>query len=172
MRKGSGLPPVLSGMFCLFLLLSPGPVAAQLGLGGQFSLNQDLAEETTVGVGVRGQLQVPLTGLMVQGTLDFYDPDCGSDDCDVRDVGVNLLWSLPVPVLVKPYFGAGLAIVDLGGEGFGEGDTEYGINGLGGVMLTGGPFQRLRPFAEVKYQMISDFDDQLVFSGGVLLYLF
>ena len=40
---------------------------------------------------------------------------------------------------------------------------------LGGIILGGVSFNRFKPFGEVKYQMMKDFDAQTVFSFGMLL---
>ena len=158
------------GLIGLFFLAPPGPIQAQtLAVGGQVTLNRDLEEDNTWGFGPRAVFGIPLTGISLQATADFYSPGCGTGDCDLRDVGINLLWSLPVPYVANPYFGAGLAMQEWSGDREGGDDTDYGVNFLAGVVLQGPTFQRFQPFVEAKYQAMQDFDAQLVFSGGILL---
>ena len=80
-----------------------GQVSAQvLAVGGHFVANADLDEDFTWGVGGRAHLSLPLTGLTLQGTYDFYSPSCGTLECDLNEVGVNVLWNLPVPYWMPP----------------------------------------------------------------------
>lgn len=162
-----------AGVLGTLALLAPNPASAQvLAVGGQVSMNRDIAEDNTWGVGARAQVGLPLTGITVQGTADFFSPDCGTLDCDFREVSVNLLWSLPVPYVANPYLGAGVAMQNADGTwAMGE-DTDYGLNLLAGIILQGPTFQRFQPFVEAKYQAMQDFDSQLVFSGGILLKIF
>ena len=88
-------------------------------------------------------------------------------------VDSKVLWSLPVPFLINPYLGAGLAFQKWDGGGFQpEEDSDTGFNFLGGLILQGPTFTRFQPFVEFKYQAWNDYDDQKVFSGGILLVLF
>ena len=162
-----------AGMLGTLLLGSPGLVSGQaLAVGGHVTMNRDLTDETTWGIGGRAQLGMPLTGITIQGTADFYSPDCGTLECDLNDVSVNLLWSLPVPHVANPYLGAGLAMQNADGSwAMGE-DTDYGLNLLAGIVLQGPTFNRFQPFVEARYQAMQDFDSQLVFSGGILLKIF
>jgi len=161
------------GVLVVMLAALPREASSQvLALGGQATMNQDIAVNATWGFGVRGQVGLPMTGINLQATVDFYNPDCGPVDCDFRDVGINLLWSIPAPYVANPYFGAGLAMQHAGG-GWDLGDSDdYGLNLLAGIVLQGPTFQRFQPFGEVKYEVMQDFESQLVFSGGILLRLF
>ncbi len=84
----------------------------------------------------------------------------------------NLLWSLPVPFLLNPYLGAGVAFQNWTGESAMGTDSDQGFNFLAGVVLQGPTFSRFQPFVEVKYQKWNDFEDQKVLSAGILLSLF
>ncbi len=171
------LPPRSAALACLLALggvvLPRQEVLAQLALGGQVTWNRDAGEDGTFGLGARALLSIPLTGLAVQGTADLYSLDCldgGGGDCTLKDLGVNVLWSLPVPLLLNPYLGAGVA-VQTWEAGAGQSDRR-GVNILAGVNLEGLVFERFRPFGEAKYQVFQDADDQLVFALGFLVTLF
>jgi hypothetical protein len=171
MSKGSGRRV---GLFLVFLAAgpaaSPGPTSAQLlAIGGQIVANTDVQDDVTWGVGPRVQVALPFTGLGLQGTYDFYSPDCGTPSCDMKEAGVNALWSLPVPFLLRPYLGGGLAFRKWEGEAYADDDSDTGINFLAGIVFQGPTFQRFQPFAEVKYQIWNDQDNQKVFAGGILL---
>ena len=161
------------GLFTLLALVAAEEGAGQImAVGGHVSMNQDISVETTWGVGARAHLSMPLTGVTLQGTLDFFSPDCDPLDCEFREASVNLLWTFPVPMLAKPYLGVGLAAQNSEGDwGLGD-DSDYGANFIGGIILQGPAFSRLQPFGEVKYQLMQDFDPQTVFSFGLMLGLF
>jgi len=163
----------LTLVLCLFTLAAFVGMergASQIvAVGGHVSLNKDITEDMTWGVGARGHLSLPLTGMTIQGTADIFSPDCGPLECDFQEVSLNLLWSLPVPFVASPYFGAGIAVQNTEGQGDLGDQSDYGVNFLAGIILKGPTFSRFRPFVEVKYQMMQDFDPQTVFSGGILL---
>jgi len=151
----------------------PGNASAQiLAVGGHVSVNPDIEDDLTLGVGARAHLSLPLTGFTIQGTYDFYGPKCGTLECDLGEAGLNLLWSLPVPFLLNPYLGAGVAFQNWTGESAMGTDSDQGFNFLAGVVLQGPTFSRFQPFVEVKYQKWNDFEDQKVLSAGILLSLF
>ncbi len=171
MRSSLRATLFLTAAALLLALFLPGPGAwGQLAIGGQVTLNNDLGEEGTLGFGGRAHLSIPLTGITLQARGDFYSPDCDGPECSVQDLGVNVLWSLPVPILLNPYLGAGVAIQNT--EGDGGDSSDYGVNFLAGLVLEGPAFRRFRPFGEARYQLMQDFEDQLVFSAGFLFALF
>ena len=174
MTKGIGRSLTLAmGLFTLAAFLGVEEGAGQiLAVGGHVSVNKDITDDLTYGVGVRGHLSLPLTGMTIQGTADFFSPDCGTLDCEFQEVSLNLLWTLPVPFVATPYFGAGIAVQNTEGQSALGDESDYGVNFLAGIVLKGPAFQRFRPFGEVKYQMMQDFDAQTVFSGGILLVVF
>jgi hypothetical protein len=174
MSEGSGR---ILGLMLAFLSVggfsAAVPGSAQiLAIGGQVSANTDARDDLTWGVGPRVHLGLPLVGISIQGTYDFYAPDCGTPDCDLKEMGVNLLWSLPVPFLVNPYLGAGLAFQKWDGEAYADDDSDTGVNFLAGIVLQGPTFQRFQPFGEVRYQIWKDYDNQKVFAGGILMSIF
>jgi len=172
----SGIPRFLALTLVLASLSIPGlPSDASgqvLAAGGQVSMNRDLTAENTWGIGARAQLRLPLPGIILQGTADFFTPDCGTLECDASEVSLNLVWSLPVPFLARPYLGAGVAMQDREGTWASDEDSDYGINVLAGIILQGPAFRRFQPFIEGKYQVMQEFDNQMIFSGGILLRIF
>jgi hypothetical protein len=172
MKPGRPTAFLLSLLLLLTLLGPQGAASQVLAVGGQASVNRDLGQDNTWGFGGRAQLSLPLTGITLQGTVDFYDPDCDSDDCDFREMSLNFLWTLSVPWVATPYLGAGLATQKSEGDwSLGDAD-DYGVNFLAGIVLKGPTFNRLHPFGEAKYQVMKDFDSQMVFSFGLLFSLF
>jgi hypothetical protein len=143
-----------------------------LAVGGHATLNQDIGDESLWGWGVRGQVGLPLTGIKVQGILDFLSPECPSGDCDLKELTVNLLWTLPIPLLAKPYLGVGVVIQNSDGEWDLGDQTDYGGNVLAGIVLAGPTFPRFQPFGEVRYRFMDEFDSQTVFSFGIQVVLF
>ena len=174
MSKGSGrMLGLMLAFFSFGGFTVPVPSSAQvLAIGGQISANTDAREDITWGVGPRVHVGVPLIGLSIQGTYDFYGPDCGTLECDLVEMGVNVLWSLPVPFLVNPYLGAGMAFQKWEGEAYVDDDSDTGVSFLAGVVLQGPTFRRFQPFGEVRYQIWNDYDNQKVFAGGILMTIF
>ncbi len=120
----------------------------------------------TMGVGGRIGVGVPVVGLKFLGTVNVFFPDCGVEDCDFYAGTLNMLYTIPVPMIIKPYFGAGVVVQKSGGATSLLGDlTDWGANLTAGFSLSsGGAFQ---PFFEVNYQLMTDFDDQLVLAAGL-----
>jgi hypothetical protein len=179
MRNGIGKTLTLVlGLFSLAAFLGVEEGAGQtLAVGGQVSFNSDLGEDGTWGGGARAHITLPLTGLTFQVTGDFFSPefmglDCETESCSFNEVSLNLLFTLPVPYVFKPYFGLGMAAQFVDVEEFVEEDKDYGTNFLAGIILGGPTFSRFKPFFEIKYQSMADFDAQTVYAGGFLLVLF
>jgi hypothetical protein len=173
MWKGSGRVGLMLAFLSLGSVAVAVPSSAQiLAIGGQVSANTDAQEDVTWGVGPRVHLGLPLIRISVQGTYDFYAPDCGTLECDLKEMGVNVLWSLPVPFLVSPYLGAGLAFQKWEGESYADDDSDTGVNFLAGIVLQGPMFQRFQPFGEVRYQIWKDYGNQKVFAAGILMNIF
>lgn len=174
MSSGNGRILILVvGTLALMVPGIPPHASAQvLAVGGQVPVNRNVAEDHIWGIGVRGQLRLPLTGITLQGTADLYSPDCGAPDCDFRQVSLNLLWSFPLLYFVKPYFGAGVAVQSREGGWSVEEAEDRGINFLAGMLLQGSSFQRFQPFVEAKYQAMREFGSQTVIAGGILLRIF
>ncbi len=133
------------------------PAEAQVfSVGARVSQNTDV-EDGTLGVGAQAVVSLPVVGLGFSISGDLFFPDC--DDCAFRDLGINLRWGFPVPAL-DPYIGAGLTVQRFdGGSGAEE---DLGLN-----LLAGMGFSRI--FAEVKLQIMQDFDRQIVVTGGLSL---
>ena len=174
MLRGSGRKVgVLVALSSIGALFTPGPTSAQIfAVGGHAVANADVGQELTWGVGSRVHLGWPLTGLTLQGTYDFYSPSCGTLECDLNELGVNVLWALPIPFLIKPYVGAGVAFQKWDGEFDLSADEGQAFNFLAGVILQGPAFERFQPFVEFKYQSWDEYENQKVIAGGIMLNIF
>lgn len=179
MSNGVGRITILmAGALALMTSGIPRSASAQiLAVGGQVPVNRSVVEDHTWGIGARGQLGLPLIGVTLLGTADFYSPDCGNVGCEFQDASLNLLWSLPGIFAARPYFGAGVTIQKAGGgwsleEGEDWGINDRGINFLAGIVLKGDSFRRFQPFMEAKYQAMQNYENQTVVSGGILLRVF
>jgi hypothetical protein len=160
-------------LFVSGALVSPVPASPQiLAIGGHTVANLDVRDNLTWGVGPRLHLSLPLTGISVQGTMDFFGPECGTLECDLDEVDVNLLWSPPVSFVLNPYLGAGMAFQKWEGQAYADNDSDTGFNFLFGMVLQGPTFRRFQPFVEGKYQIWNDYDNQKVLAGGILLRVF
>ena len=157
------------------LMLSSGPLYAQVRLGGQMSYGSD----TDFGLGARLSLGLDqlLEGLEVAGAFDWFFPDLESDDDDLDytyfEINGNFLYnfSLQRTTIFIPYAGAGVNIAHgsldseiLGDDEVEVSDTEVGMNILGGmkVNLT----ERLQPFIECRFEIGGG--EQFVVTGGLL----
>lgn len=174
MFRGSGRRfGIALAVLFLGTIISSGQVSAQvLAVGGHFVANADLDDEFTWGVGGRAHLSLPLTGLALQGTYDFYSPSCGTLECDLNEVGVNVLWNLPVPWLMSPYLGAGMAFQKWDGELDLSTNEGTAFQFLAGLILQGPTFDRFQPFVEFKYQAWDEYENQKVMAGGILMKVF
>ena len=153
---------VLALLVCGGLVAPPEASSQLLSVGPRASWNGGFdtgSGEGVFGLGVQASVKLPLLGLALRGTADLYFPDCGAADCDLRDFGIEALFSPPIPFL-DPYLGAGLAIVDSGGE-LGD-ERDLGLSLVAGVGVS-------RLFAEGKLQLLQDFDTQFVLTGGLTL---
>lgn len=149
------------------LLLSlPATLSAQVALGGHVLYAPEPAGlegvDGAFGVGARLGFGLPLTGLGVHGTFDFFFPDCGAEECALWDGGVNLTVDLEILDPVTPYGGAGVAFRKLDVEGATLDDT--GFNVLAGIRAGG--LLPVTLLGEARYQIMNDFDDQLVLAVG------
>ncbi len=160
------IPTLLLGLTALALLTRP--VGAQIFLGGQLSYDDDIARGSWA-IGARAGIDIPLVGLTILATGDFYMPDCGIQECDFQDASLNLVYRLPIPLLISPYFGAGVAVQNTEGKSSMLGDlSDYGVSVLAGAVLKGPTFSRFQPFGEVRYVLMQDFDNQRIVSFGIL----
>jgi hypothetical protein len=157
----------LLGLCLSLIILSPGALHAQIGLGGQLSW----ADDADLGIGARGTLGVPtqIGQLEVIAALDYFFPDqVAGIDVSYWELNTNLVYMFRVPTpVVAPYAGAGLNFAhasvstDLPGVGFS--DTELGLNLLGGAKFNVGS---VTPFAELRLEL--DGGEQFVITGGAL----
>jgi hypothetical protein len=164
---------VLAGvLFPVTLLGTPSSGSAQAAVGGQLAWTPDLLNESTLGVGARVIVPLPVAGMALQGTVDFFMPDCGSLECNLRDAGLGILWMPPVGTEADLYVGGGVAVQDSEGTWILGDDREVGVSLRGGAILGGRAFTRFRPFGEARYQIMGgDFPNQLVLSGGIFISL-
>lgn len=154
-------------LIALATLLAPGSARAQIDLGAQLSYNGEPAGleglDGAFGLGARVGVGLPLVGLGVTGSFDYFFPDCDPLDCSFWDLSGNVTYTLP-SVAVNPYFGGGVALQSFEVEG--ESEEEVGFNLLAGVKL--GAMMPVNLFGELKYQIFGDpFDNQFVISAGL-----
>ena len=90
----------------------------------------------------------------------------------MNELGVNVLWALPVPFLMKPYIGAGMAFQKWEGQFDLSTDEGTAINFLAGLILQGPTFDQFQPFVEFKYQSWDEYENQKVMAGGIMLVIF
>lgn len=160
--------PLMAALLAAVLLPSDG-LEAQLALGAQVSMTDYEPEGTTWGFGGRAMLGFPLTGLYLQASSDIFRRDCESGTCYQQEMGANLLWTFPLPIIVKPYLGAGVTLDGQYGSGLSWSIDEFDLNVIGGAVIGGTGFQRFRPFVEARY---TTREGQTFFSAGLLFYLF
>jgi len=122
----------------------------------------------TIGGGGRLGLGIPVVGIKFLATADVLIPDCGAVKCRVYNGTVNLLYTVPVPLVATPYFGAGLAYQNTDGASSVLGSSgDFGVNFMAGVSF--GTVGTFHPFGELKYQFMRNFDNFLMASAGVSL---
>lgn len=147
------------------LLLVPCGLDAQVRLGGQLNF----AEETDFGLGPRVALNLEELGprFQVVGTWDIYFPE--NDNLDFWELNGNLVYRFDLQDTdqVEPYAGGGLNVaraeVDLPGGGE-SGDTDLGVNFLGGVEF---PLASVTPFVE--FRITAEGSEQFYLTGGLLV---
>lgn len=155
-------------LIALTALLAPGSAQAQIDLGAQLSYNGEPAGaeglDGAFGLGARVGVGLPLVGLGVTGSFDYFFPDCDPADCTFWDLSGNVTYTLP-SVAVNPYFGGGVALQSFEVDEF-DSQEEVGFNLLAGVKL--GAMMPVDLFGELKYQIFGDpFDNQFVISAGI-----
>lgn len=140
-----------------------------MAIGGHFVANADAREDFTWGIGPRVLLGIPLGGLALQGTYDFYAPECGTLECDLDEIGVDLLWFFPLGSRLSPFIGASVAHQKWEGQVYEGNESGTGANLSAGLVLRGRSFRRFKPFAGLSYQVWDEYPNQTVFTGGILL---
>jgi hypothetical protein len=170
MRRGSLDLLKPAGLILVLAALAPvQPAAAQFALGGNITMKDMASDEPILGLGGRAFAGIPLTGVGAQATLDFFDEDCGFSSCEVRTLSLDVLFSLNVPFVLRPYFGGGVSTDSVDGVAFNWGLGDLGWNLVGGVVFGGAASGPIRPFAEGRYDLG---DGETIISAGVLFYLF
>ncbi len=153
---------------CLTLLvLNPGALSAQIGIGGQLSW----ADDADLGIGARAAFSLPTKAapLEIIATFDYFFPDDAAGlDVTYWELNGNVVYLFDVPApKVTPYAGAGLNLahgsVDAGTPGTSVSDTELGLNFLGGARFDLGS---VTPFGELRVEL--DGGEQFLISAGVL----
>lgn len=148
----------------LALLLSAPAASAQAATGTfmpylGYNLESDNA---LIGVGYRAGFPLPApVRLALQPSIEYVFTDA---DVTLLQADVNVLAELNAAT-VAPYVGAGLAVVYADTE-FTDGNTELGLNVVGGVVLN--PIGFAQPFAQARYTTY-DGGDALSVMGGVAL---
>ena len=121
-----------------------------------------------VGGGGRLGLGIPVVGIKFLVTADVLLPDCGAVKCRLYNGSLNLLYTLPIPMVVTPYFGGGVAYQHADGASspLGAGN-DLGVNLLAGISF--GSVGTFHPFGELRYQFMSDHGNLIMGSAGVSL---
>lgn len=118
------------------------------------------------GVGGRLGVGVPVVGVKFLATADVIFPDCGAVTCRFYNGTVNLLYTVQVPMVATPYFGAGVAYqnTDEALSVLGDSD-DFGVNLMAGISF--GSLGTFHPFGELKYQFMNDHDNYIMASAGL-----
>lgn len=157
----------LSALAVALLLVLPASLRAQgVDLGGQLVYTPEPAglEEGAFGVGARLGFGLPLAGVGIHGTFDFFFPECDTGECDLWNGAVNVTVDVSLFDRVTPYGGGGVSFQKLDLEGVTVDDT--GFNVLAGLRTA--EILPVALLAEVRYQVMNDFDDQVVVALGFL----
>jgi opacity protein-like surface antigen len=156
MRKFTMVTGALLG--AVLVLGSADQAQAQWGIAPYVGYNLD-AEEMNLGAAVQFALPAKIGGsaLVLSPSFDFY-PFMGETvqgvelGASLYTINFDMHYPFPVRSALKPYVGAGLALVhasvSIDDPVFGNldvSDTDIGLNLKGGLSLSAGP---LRPFAE------------------------
>ena len=132
----------------------------------QFGVQANLATETDLGIGARvifpvEQLLIGMEGIV---SFDYFFPD----NYDFWELNGNLVVPVRIADNFVPHLGGGLNVgffsTDEDIVGFDYGDTEVGLNLVGGFKFR---TTSLRPFVEVRATIAGA--EQIVFTGGILV---
>ncbi len=138
----------------------------QVSIGAHASYMTEIgagAADGTMGVGGRFGVGIPVTGIRILATADMFFPDCGTEDCDFYTGTLNLLYGIPGAMVIKPYFGAGIAVQSVRLTVASE--SEWGVNVMAGVSFGG--VSTFQPFVEAKYQIMNEWGEPFVISAGL-----
>ena len=144
----------------LVLLATPA-LAQDSGFMPYLGYNLD-SENVVLGVGYRFgvNLNAPLT-IVAQPGIEYQFTDA---DITVLQGDFNVVAEFSGSSAIAPYAGVGLGLLYVDSE-FTEGDTELGLNILGGVLFNPTGFGQ--PFAQARYTTAGF--DALTLQGGVVL---
>jgi hypothetical protein len=143
------------------LVVTGQDAEAQLGIdfGPQLSYGMEYEE---VALGARVEVSPALMPLAFIGSADYYFID---GDMTLWAFNANVKYTIGLPGSpVGPYFGGGLNMQRMGFNGLSN--TESGFNILGGIGLGG--LMPVKAFAEARYELMNDIDNQLAISLGIL----
>lgn len=187
----------IGGLFLLVLLvvlLASSAAQAQTdirfrGIGGTIGIYDPNNWDTAVGIGAFADLGTLARNVGLEANIDWWSKSqdraffLGSYKWTVRDIAfggtVKYFFSELSPSII-PYAGGGLALhfvkaklkdtTYLGNDivAAEASDTKIGLDLVGGGLL--GKSDKLRFLAEVRYRIVSDWD-QFVLRGGVVYYL-
>lgn len=165
---------LVAPLVALMVLLAPPGAEAQISLGGQASRASNRFDDSQAGVGVKAALGLPAVPVEVQGSFDYFFPDCGEDlECDFWELNGNVVLRLPlVGAPLRPYGGLGLAFQRISVD-------DASLDATGASIIAGfelGATPVIRPFVEVRYEIIDErdeaegllLDNQWVLSAGLM----
>ena len=170
MRPSLPLPSLALAVVAAALVATPSPASSQLDPGVQAVWSPDVFDGS-LGIGGRVGLGLgrTLPGLELLGVFDWFFPDCGPADCDFWELAAGATYAVALAGSdLRPYFGGGLTYQNLS-TGSSAGTIadadDLGFHVLGGLEMGGA--LAFDPFLELRYDMMSDFEDMLVVSLGV-----
>lgn len=151
----------------------PAGISAQVSVGVNASfvpsINTGASPEGldgTPGIGGRGQIGIPGRNLRLMGSLEMFFPDCGAEDCEYEIGTASVLFDFSTESSVVAYLGAGLSVLNSDGpESTAIGNkSDWGAHLLLGARMGS---SRMKPFVDIRYQLMPDFENQLAVSAGM-----
>lgn len=165
---------IAAGLVIIAVVMGAVPAGAsgQVAVAAHASfvpgINTGASEEglgSTIGVGGRGEIVASRLGVRILGSLEMFFPDCGAEDCEYEIGTVSVIYDLETESGVFPYLGAGLSVQNADGRSSAIGNrSDWGGHLVAGFRM-GQP--GLRPFVDVRYQLMPDFENQFALSAGV-----
>lgn len=144
------------------VLLLASPALGQVSYGGH-TVNANDAFGGSRGVGLRGQIGLPLLPISVAVNGEYFFTHCSDGDCGLYGATFDLNYSLAIPLL-QPFVGLGWSVREV--EVAGRKTTERGINvGVGAQFRLRG----IRPFVDIRYELVDAPEKQFVVRIGLLL---
>lgn len=146
-------------------LALPAPAAAQIGFGAHYARLAD-AFGGSGGAGARITVGVPLFPISAAVNGEYFFPGCPDRDCVLRGATADLNLSLPFPG-VEPWVGVGWSVRQIDLDNGAGSRTERGLNFGAGARTRLPPF---RPYLELRYEMATAPEEQLLLRVGVMLW--